>query len=131
VIWIILAALGIPLWMLAGALALLFSRARSLREREGDLSVRVRRQGAKRWTKGHAIWVHDVFAFDATMLVWVDVLLPVSAATVGPVGAEDQHALRRLDAPVVASLVGDDGQLLEVAATGSRADGLLGPFVTA
>ena len=61
-IWAILALLGVPLWLCAPGILSLVLRNRELRKRYGDIPVRVRRAGKKRWTRGHAIWVSDVFA---------------------------------------------------------------------
>jgi hypothetical protein len=44
VIWVILAAVGVP--------------------------VRVREAHAKHWRRGHAIWVHDVLAFRGSPAAW-------------------------------------------------------------
>ena len=62
-IWAILAILGIPLWFCAVAILILVIRNRSLRRRMGDVPVRVLRPGKQRWSRGHALWVSDVFAW--------------------------------------------------------------------
>ena len=55
-IWVILALLGVPLWLCAFGIAVLVFRYRGLTGRYGDIPVRVRRPGKKRWTRGHAVW---------------------------------------------------------------------------
>ena len=62
-IWAILALLGVPLWLCALRILTAVVQNRKLRKRYGDIPVRVRRAGKKRWTRGHAIWVSDVFAW--------------------------------------------------------------------
>ena len=59
-IWVILVALGVPLWLCALGILTLVVQNRRLRNRYGDIPVRVRGPGKKRWTRGHAIWVSDV-----------------------------------------------------------------------
>jgi hypothetical protein len=61
VIWVILVALGVPLWLCAVGILTVVVQNRKLRNRYGDIPVRVRGRGQKRWTRGHAIWVSDVF----------------------------------------------------------------------
>src|SRR5512132_4168566 len=76
-IWAILALLGVPLWLCAiGIFALVF-RNRTLRRRHGNLPVRVRRPGKTRWTRGHAIWISDVFAWRGSPAAWSEDLLHV------------------------------------------------------
>jgi hypothetical protein len=62
VIWAILVLLGVPLWLCALGILAIFASNRKQRKRPGDIPVRVRRPGKERWTRGHAIWVSDVFA---------------------------------------------------------------------
>jgi hypothetical protein len=62
-VWAILFQLGIPLWLCAVGIIVTVVRNRSLRKRLGDIPVRLKRAGKTRWTRGHAIWVSDVFAF--------------------------------------------------------------------
>jgi hypothetical protein len=69
-IWALLAALGVPLWLCGIAILTLVLRNRSLRKRPGNVAVRLHRPGSKRWTPGHAVWIHDVFAFRGTPAAW-------------------------------------------------------------
>jgi hypothetical protein len=66
VIWAILAFVGVPLWLCAIGILMLVFNNRKLRKRPGDIPVRILRPGKKRWTRGHAIWVSDVFAWRAS-----------------------------------------------------------------
>ena len=65
-IWAILALLGVPLWLCALGILTAVVQNRKLRKRYGDIPVGVRGPGKKRWTRGHAIWVSDVFAWRGT-----------------------------------------------------------------
>ena len=76
-IWAILALLGVPLWLCAVGILAVILQNHKLRKRSGDLQVRVRRPGEKRWTRGHAIWVSDVFAWRASPAAWKADLLQV------------------------------------------------------
>lgn len=129
-IWIILAALGVPLWLCAAAITTLLLRNRSLRQRGGDIPVRRRIAGSERWTRGHAIWVHDVFAFRGSPAMWSESLLWVTAtSTRTPDGADDLKKLRRLgDQPTIVTMTDDDGSTVEFAVPADRTIDLLGPF---
>ena len=126
-IWIILAVLGVPLWLIAIALITLLLRNRTIRQRPGNVPVRVREPG-KRWDRGNAAWVHDVFAFRGSPAAWEEVLEHVQGATVRPATPEEAHKLRRLDDPIIATMTTDDGRTIEVAASRQDRSKLLAPF---
>jgi hypothetical protein len=65
-IFAILALLGVPLWLCAIGILVILMRNRKLRKRHGNIPVRVKRLGKQRWTRGHAIWVSDVFAWQGS-----------------------------------------------------------------
>jgi hypothetical protein len=120
VIWAILVAVGVPLWLCAAGILTLLLRNRSLRRRGGDLPVRMRPAGGGRWRRGHALWVHDVLSFRASPAGWKEELLWVDEVAVRPATEED--GLRRLGAhPVVARLSIHDGEPVEVAASEEHA----------
>ena len=128
-IWVILAALGVPLWVCALGILALLLRNRSLRKRPGDVPVRVLPAGKKRWTPGHGIWVHDVFAWRASPAGWKEDLFWARGASVRPADAESRKKLRRIgDDPVIASLTLAEGGTVEVAARREHRATLLGPF---
>jgi hypothetical protein len=132
VIWAILVALGIPLWLCALGILMLLLQNRRLRRRYGDLPVRVKLPGKKRWTRGHAVWVSDVFAWRASPAAWNEDLIKVNSAALRDAEHSEQKKLRRLgDDPVIATLAFSDGEVLEVAAEAARRSDLLGPFAAA
>jgi hypothetical protein len=132
VIWAILAIIGVPLWLIAIALLLLYFRNRKLRKRPGNIPVRVLRPGKKRWTSGHGIWVSDVFAWRGSPAAWKEDLLQVSGVSIHSADAQEREKLHRIgDDPVVASLALDDGATLKVAARPEHRSILAGPFVLA
>ena len=128
-IWAVLALVGVPLWLCAlGILALVY-RNKSLRQREGDLPVRVLRAGKTRWTRGHAVWVSDVFAWRGSPAAWREDLFQVTAATVGALELEESTKLHRLgDNPAVATLTPDVGEPVRVAVASEHRAALLGPY---
>ena len=83
-IWVILAVLGVPLWLCAAGLWVLVMRNRAIRHRPGNVKVRRRRSGKSRWTRGHGVWVHDVFAFRGSPAAWAESLIPVRDVVTTP-----------------------------------------------
>ena len=128
-IWVILVALGVPLWLCALGIVTLVVQNRRLRNRHGDIPVRVRGPGKKRWTRGHAIWVSDVFAWRGSPAAWDEDLLQVSDVTLRDADPDERKKLRRLgEHPAIATLALPDGESLEVAAGSEQGVALLGPF---
>ena len=129
VIWAILVLIGVPLWLIAIALLLMFFRNRKLRKRPGNMAVRVLPAGKKRWTAGHGIWVSDVFAWRGSPAAWNEDLLEVSGVSLQSANPEERKKLHRIgDDPVVASLALADGATLQVAARPEHRATLAGPF---
>jgi hypothetical protein len=129
VIWAILAFLGVPLWIIALALVALYLRNRALRNRPGDIAVRVLRPGKRRWTRAHALWVSDVLAWRGSPAAWREDLVQVRSVYLHAPDAEQQKKLHGLgDDPVLASLSLTGGSSLEVAARHEHRAALLGPF---
>ena len=97
-IWALLALLGVPLWLCAlGILALVF-RNRGLRKRHGDIPVRVQRTGKTRWTRGHAVWVSDVFAWRGSPAAWREDLVRVVSASARSATPQERKTLHGLGA---------------------------------
>ena len=129
VIWAILAAVGVPLWLCAAGILTLVARNRTLRKRPDDIPVRMLRPGQRRWRPGHGIWVHDVFLFRASPAAWSEaVLWAHDASARAPSDDERGHLHRVGDEPLVATLTLDDGQMIKLATSGDRQAALLGPF---
>jgi hypothetical protein len=129
-IWAILALLGVPLWFCALGIMVVVFRSRSLRRRHGDVPVRVRRPGKQRWTRGHAIWVSDVFAWRGSPAAWNEDLAQVVGVTLRDPEPQERKKLHRLgEGFAIATLLVTDGTTLEVAAGPEQRQALLGPFV--
>ncbi len=131
-IWAILAILGVPLWLCAAGLSVLVMRNRAIRHRPGNVTARRRRQGKSRWTRGHGVWVHEVFAFRGSPAAWAESLIAVrDVVTLSPT-ASDRKKLRALDAaPLIVRLIDDDGEHVDFATTSEHALDLLGSFAPA
>jgi hypothetical protein len=129
-VWAILALVGVPLWLCAIGIAALVLRNRGLRKRPGNIPVRVLRPGKKRWTRGHAVWVSDVFAWRASPASWKEGLAQVTDASLHEsIDPETIKKLRRLgDSPSVASLTLGGGAMIDVAARQADRSALMGPF---
>lgn len=128
-IWAILAAVGVPLWLCAVGILTLLLRNRALRKRAGNVPVRVRRPGKKRWSPGHGVWVHDVFAFRGLPSAWKEALVWAADATVRRPTEEERKKLHRIgEAPVIATLSLVEGETIEFAARSEDENDLLGPF---
>jgi hypothetical protein len=127
VIWVILAVLGVPLWLCACAITALVLRNRAIRHRPDNMPVRRRLPGKKHWTRGHAIWIHDVLAFRASPAAWKENLLWVIADEKRQPDTDEAYKLRRLGPdPIVVAVTDDSGVTVEFATDAQHADALGG-----
>jgi hypothetical protein len=130
-IWAVLAFLGVPLWLCALGILVVVRRNRTQRKRQGNVPVRVLLPGKTRWTRGHALWVGNVFAWRGSPAAWNEALELIVGSRAQNHSAEERRKLRHLgDGLVVLSLETEDGVHLRVAARDSHARDLLGPHVT-
>ncbi len=131
-IWAVLLFLGVPLWLCAAGILAILYRNRSLRKRANNVPVRVLRPGKSRWTRAHAIWISNVFAWRASPAAWIEDLSEITALSVRPATTDEKGHLHRLDdLPIVATLQLADGTELAVATRHELRDDLLGPFADA
>ena len=129
-VWAILAFLGVPIWLCALGILALVLRNRSLRQRPGNLSVRVRRPGRQRWTRANAVWVSDVFLWRASPAAWSEDVRRIVGVRRRPATAEERTKLRRLgDAPVLVMMTTSEGEVFDVAASGDVGGRLFGPHL--
>lgn len=135
-IWIILAALGIPLWFVLGALAATLWSRRSFTRRAGVFPAKLRVVSGEvttlksSWPRrpGHVRWVHDVLLVQHGPALLQTEALPVAHVTQGATSrsADDIGGLG--DTPLVMTLELDDGASVELAASSDRRDAMIGPF---
>ena len=131
-IWAILAALGVPLWLCAAGIFALLHQNRALKKRPGNIPVRVRPACKKRWSKANALWLSDVFFWRGGLGVWKEGLDRVAGASARPADPEEQKKLHRVgDHVLVATMKLADGGSVDVAGPGELHDQLLGPFAGA
>ena len=91
----------------------------------------MQRPGKTRWTRGHAVWVSDVFAWRGSPAAWREDLVRVAGASARNATPEERKALHRLgDGPVVATLTTGQDDVLRVAASAEHRSALSGPFAS-
>jgi hypothetical protein len=128
-VWVILAAIGVPLWLCAVAIVTLVLRNRKLRRRADNIPVRLRAAPDKRWTRGHALWTHDVLAFRGSPTAWNEGLMWVTDVSLRDADEEERAKLHGLgDGAVIARFELHGGATVEAAAVGDRRDTLAGPY---
>ena len=137
VIWIILAALGIPIWLVLGALGATLLSRRSFKRPAGVFPAKLRIVSGEvptlkdSWPRrpGYARWVHDVLLVQHGLALQRTEALAVSGVTPAssPHGADDIRGLG--DAPLVVTLDLDGGASVELAASPEFRTVAVGPFV--
>ena len=96
------------------------------------MPVRVHPPDKKRWSPGHGVWVHDVFAFRGVPAAWKEALVwSTEAAARPPTSKERKHLHRIGDDPVIVTLWLAEGGTIEIAARAEHKGNLLGPFASA
>jgi hypothetical protein len=109
----------------------LLVRYHMVRRRAGNIPVRIRRAGKTKWSRGHAVWVHDVFAFRASPAAWYESLDWVAAVDQRAPTPEERRRLHRLgDDMAVGTLHLNDGVSVDVAARREHGPALFGHVVT-
>ena len=131
---VLLAVLGVPLWLVAGMLlGGLYSRHR-YRQAPGVFPCKIRRLSddtdEAQWDRRlvHARWVHDVLLVSRGLALVRFTAVPVAALVAGPDPAEPTTVTKLGPAPVVAWFRLDDGSTIVAAANGEDDVRLLGPF---
>jgi hypothetical protein len=127
-LWALLALLGIPIWFIAIALGVLVYRNRALHSRPDDIPCRLQNKPGGRWSRGHALWIHDVFSFRASPASWNDYLGWVRQVSLRSPNPDEARKLRRFPDPIIAMLLMDDGTTIAVAAGSERQTALTGPI---
>jgi hypothetical protein len=132
-IWIVLAALGVPLWLVAGALLGALWNRRRVRRIADTFPCKVRalsgNDGPEKWGRSTAWgrWVHNVLLVHKGPALARSDALSVRDVQ-GPVTRRREFKVRGED-PVSIRLSLDDGSAVEVAAPISSTSLLSGPFL--
>ncbi len=130
--WVIVAAAAVLLSLCAAAIVTLALSDRALRRRPGNVPVRIRRSRNDRWSPGHGLWVHDVFAFRGLPGAWKEALVWASEASARPASAAERKRLRlNGEEAIVVTLTPVEGETIDVAARPEYRYDLLGPFAPA
>jgi hypothetical protein len=135
-IWIILAALGIPIWFVLGGLAATLVSRRSFKQRRGVFPVKLRVVSGEvstlkdSWPRrpGYARWVHDVLLVQHGLALLRTEALGVAGVrqTASSLSTDDVGGLG--DAPLVMTLELDGGATIELAASSDARETMMGPF---
>ena len=138
-IWILLAALGIPLWMIAGLLVGAGLSRRAFKRTPGVFPAKLRAVSAdvehvkRTWPRRpcYVRWVHDVLLVQRGLALMRTHALPIAHAT-GPVSLPSSATIRALGAdPLVMTIVLDDGTEVQIAAPAEFREPMVGPFLGA
>lgn len=115
-VWALLAALGVALWLCAAGILILIWRNRTLPKRPGSVPVRIRGANKERWSPGHGVWVHDVFAFRGLPAAWAEALVWATEASARLASAEERKKLHRIGhQPIVVTLTLTEGGTIDLA----------------
>jgi hypothetical protein len=137
-IWALLAILGVPVWLIVGALGVALLSRRSAKAVPGTMRGRLRVTSGSvpgfkvRWSRSscYAVWVRDVLVVHAGLAMVRTRLLPVSSA--GAIERRSLPELKRLGSEqAVLGLELDDGSTIELAVAVSERSKLPGLFLLA
>jgi hypothetical protein len=138
-VWILLAALGVPVWLVVGVLAAGLWSRRTFKRSAGVFPAKLRAvagevPGVKAsWPRGtaHARWVHDVLLVHRGLALIRNKALPVESAG-GPLMEGDLDEITGLGpSPVVLALTLDGGATVELAGRSEDRDAVVGPYAGA
>jgi hypothetical protein len=136
-IWILLAALGIPLWMIVGLLIGAGLSRRAFKRAPGVFPAKLQAGSVdvehvkRKWPRRacYVRWVHDVILVQRGIALARTDALPIARAK-GSVDLLDSDAIRGLGAhPLVVTMVLDDGTEVQLAAPAEFRDTMVGPFL--
>jgi hypothetical protein len=138
-LWIVLAALGIPLWVIVGLLLGATLSRRAFKRAPGVFPAKLRAGPEavdpvdRKWPRqrSYVVWVHDVLLVHAGVALVRNHALPVAALVgtcsrlqPGQIGGLGNH-------PLMITMVLDDGAVMQLAAPDEAGDAMVGPFLGA
>ena len=130
-IWAILAILGIPIWLLLGALAGALASRRHFQRSPGVFALRMREVSVdeQKWGgKAHARWIHDVLLVNKGIALARTVPIAVESLVSAPEPANASTIKGFGDQPVAFVVAVDDGPRLEIATAADTALVATSPF---
>jgi hypothetical protein len=135
-IWALLAILGVPIWLVVGALAASLWSRRQFRNTPGVFRAKVRLNAgtfdglSESWppVAAYARWVHDVLLVNKGLALVRTRPLPIAAAE-GRVEEADPQEIKRVgDNPILLQFRLDNGAIIQLAAPGEARSLAYGPF---
>lgn len=135
-VWILLAALGVPLWLVVGALAAGLWSRRAFKRAPGVFPAKLRVAAGEvagvksSWPRGaaYARWVHDVLLVHRGFALARNDAFPVASAA-GPLVDGDPDEITHLgSSPVTLVLTLDNGATAELAGPSEDRDAVVGPY---
>jgi hypothetical protein len=135
-VWILLAALGVPLWLVVGALAAGLWSRRAFKQAPGVFPAKLRVTAGEEpgmetsWPRrpAYARWVHDVLLVHQGLALVRNRALPVASVT-GPLLSVRTGEITKLGpSPVVLALTLDSGAMAELASPSDERDVMVGPY---
>jgi len=119
----ILYALGVPLWMLIGALILIIWNSKRVKKQPGTFPVKVRPETdpdsdeKPKWPRGvsYAQWIHDVAIVRKGPALIMTVPYGIKSVEGSPQDADPEEVKGLGDHPVLMRARLDDDSILEVA----------------
>jgi hypothetical protein len=138
VIWILLAVLGVPLWLIVGALIAGILSRRSFKRGPGVFLAKLRTIAGETsgvttsWSRlpVYARWVHDVLIVHQGLALVRTRALPVSRL-VGLAATAPAELKRLGPKPVLLTLILDSRANVELAAAADDLEAAVGPFAAA
>jgi len=126
-IWALLALLGVPIWLIIGALIVASVSRRRFQRSEGVFPLRIREASATKFQrKAHGRWVHDVLLVNKGLAL---VLTNPYGVRSLDLHAEVTEPIKGLgDDPLVFDIRIDDGIPVVVAIPAEQRDLGVGPF---
>ena len=136
-IWILLAALGIPLWMVAGMIVGTMLSRRSFKRVPGVFPAKLRTISGEvellksTWPRrlSYVLWVHDVLLVQRGIALVRTRALPVARVT-GSIHISDEISGLGEHPPTMTISL-DDGAEIELATRADVGDTMVGPFIAA
>ena len=127
--WILLLETCVLAGLCAGAVVVVVRRNQRMRQRPGNVPVRLWREGGDRWLPAHGVWANDVFAVRAAPAGWGEALFLIVSAKHHRVTDEERKKLQRIgNRPVAFEFELACGGSVRIAARREHEDALLGPF---
>lgn len=138
-IWILLAALGVPVWLVVGALAAAILSRRAFKRDPGVFPAKLRVVSGRSVGLGsswqrmpvYVRWVHDVLIVHQGVALVRNRALPVARITGSLVPGSPEDVKRLGPQPILMTLVLDDGATVECVAPADARDLMVGPFAGA